>query len=1826
MDLPQSQTQPIDLTGDDEVVVNFRPPVNPITTSRQNPIVDPRHAPKQLIPRSNLYPDTVDLTDDTEEIANPKKSAVVKGSVGKGPAGGAYTFFNRNRRTDGPQKTTVAWGGATHNPARNNDNSIRTTQPAIIRDVSHQAIDPAAVRENWQEFRKTNPLSFASTRGQSQGSNLQAQRQVAVAPILVRRPEPTPITPLKRKQSSTSNVPERPVFRSPQMATHSNNAVSNNANQVLSTTPQTILTSGAQSALVQRPKTISPSPAKAHPSPNSGRMPQARIFKSLSEVLASREDQPFSIPSNQLTSRDAPPIVSRTVADAAIPGMAGSDELPVGEEDESSELIFEESISPTSSAFPPGFDRGRYPKERRRRGGLGLPNPYTPRARYSKAFSDRSFSLDQVTAHVGSRKIEIERAPVSRNSSSAGQSRGKLGTQRSYLFRENPETLQSRLQGADAGDTSKPTGPLSTRMIPSLPNGLLQPLIPQSCSGCALGDYPCDHVMPTCGRCVRLHMACRYDTAVQKQIDFGRPIADFLANQKIAEQRRPSVVPLPHNSQQLNNSDRMFDSSKANHIEGSRNLSFTVVNSRSSDVRVKQEDSDEEDPNLGPDYLDTTKRTRGWHHDGYADVKDLFKRIAMDVVIEKSREYTAWPLDLDLTTSIVKKKAEDWANKKFGYFVTRLAMSTGSSTGSAPNANDVEWIQRKVSETFLEEATRATCNTADSPPGSARAEGAIAIGDPAFSSYNSGETEKSESENRRTRSSGPLPSQQKDTRSNSQTSLDLSHEASLSEIHQQNFEPKVATRPSRAAAGAAASRITSQYMIYGSSHKSPVDAAAAASHITQRSIHEKPSKSGESRTGKVFDRQHCDYCDCEISVHNWGVHAASLKHKDNVKRKPAATKVVYDRRHCEYCDCKISVLNWGAHIATQKHRDNFNREVGEVKTEARPANSEKYELSQKVIEDLESAPALGSLPMADHLDKSLHTVKLQPQMKPVRGVYLQSLAASLAILERNSIRPYQGKKKRGMIDKDARLGLLMKQSILRHVDFTAEEMAIIKKTLAMDQNGVVNVTASLANAYASELFQKQERDWLAIKARIQCLDDGPQDQLPKFSLIESRVKDPNIRPACHIGSLLRHRELGSSAIGRNVEARSELKNRLAEAIKPWRSFRGASHDVVTVAWASNSMDFAAGAAAHSNPEDLQYNRPCNLLFGDLRRNNLTELPDHHVDRQTLDKSFNSSQDMVNSCDPKVYKTVFSVKFHPSGDQMYTASEDQTVKVWKLSESRPRCLRTIKHNASVTGLDLSPSYPGVIATASRNISNAIQVFDASSDEGPKAQFSSTRALMKPEWRLYPESLLWGPSVASGHLLLAGFNADNGGENENPTEGHLCLWDVTTLQDLKPTPSSQAIHTVVWHPTLPYFVTGGAPGFDKTNKLTTKTVVRAWDYRYVKRLTIEYECPALEMTDVTFHPLNHNIATAGCTDAVSYVWDFRWPDQPLHSLRHGKSIMPTGVKDTGVMMSLWGTGNSLYYSGSSDGEIRAWDIRRHPNDALVDTVARVDGGIQSGSFSPDGTHLLVGDATGGIHVLSSAPWGPGPNPSVGDDIGTPGVPMDIVRTSDNGDEGPGTEGIEAARDLVRSGQVVLDRVYGPGKGPYYNEPWANNDREPSTTSVRGKLNKPVYKQQAFNRLGEERPEWATPIRELAAARKEKLDPPKEENFKIPRKTPLAPDTPGSPHPQPNLGQILTPILTSGLNQTGHCSSRGSTSSPTKWTGTTTPISRMLDRASETPSVGSPKRFAVRSQKSPIELGAVDNVIPESEMIEDNDWWPRLGEEEIAAAHARPHLRHD
>ena len=593
-------------------------------------------------------------------------------------------------------------------------------------------------------------------------------------------------------------------------------------------------------------------------------------------------------------------------------------------------------------------------------------------------------------------------------------------------------------------------------------------------------------------------------------------------------------------------------------------------------------------------------------------------------------------------------------------------------------------------------------------------------------------------------------------------------------------------------------------------------------------------------------------------------------------------------------------------------------------------------------------------------------------------------------------------------------------------------------------------------------------------------------------------------PETKISSLLRQRELGLENDDRPTQ--QKLRHRLIDDLAPVRSWKGASGDVVSAAWSADSQSYAVGATATSNAEDLQYNRPNNLLFGNIRDNSLRELVDHRIPRplpDTIASGPNSSEAVYDACDPMIYKTVVDVRFSPLGQTLYSASHDSTVKVWDTDNENglPICTNSLMHDANVTALEVSQLFPNTFATSSHNVKDSIRVYTKQSDGYIHITFESERAHNKPQHNILPACLRWGLIPTNQHLLLAGFLRWGELPDHNPgREGDLCLWNVVTGDKLKVTPSAHSIYTAAFHPFLDAFSTGGAAGIRLTHRHTTRSVVRTWDRR-IQSMAYECECPALDMQDLVFHPRESNILAVGCTDGSTYVWDVRKSNYILHRLEHGDPIADWDQKyaqppmsreqgDGGVNMTLWGAGRHNLYTGATDGMVKCWNINRAPEDAFIRNVAQLPAGVSCGSFSPDFVTLLVGDSTGGVYLLSSESGGGYQCDDYSDAADVGPQKIDFI-PAPRDDLTPPTEqlgeGQRTAREMIQCGQLLIDPEFGVGQGPAYAGPYAKYARKEGSA----RLMREYEKTQPVSRKGRVRNNAAARnIKGMLARRREEL----------------------------------------------------------------------------------------------------------------------------------------
>ncbi|EEP79233.1 predicted protein [Uncinocarpus reesii 1704] len=531
-------------------------------------------------------------------------------------------------------------------------------------------------------------------------------------------------------------------------------------------------------------------------------------------------------------------------------------------------------------------------------------------------------------------------------------------------------------------------------------------------------------------------------------------------------------------------------------------------------------------------------------------------------------------------------------------------------------------------------------------------------------------------------------------------------------------------------------------------------------------------------------------------------------------------------------------------------------------------------------------------------------------------------------------------------------------------------------------------------------------------------------------------------------ALLRSREFGYAT----HQNRVRIGRRLDDLAKweSWKSWMGASSDVLVLSWSPDSTRFAAGAAAQTDEHSMQYNRNNNLLLGNLSTSKIKELPDHRIKRPLMESGPNSHSTYV-MVDPNLYMTVTATHWTSCGNRLYTASFDRTVKLWDVSShDNSRCIKTLRHPGEVQEMAVSKFDSQLVATGCN--SPSFLLWRVEDDN-----FSKPSHLPLPQDKcanMIPSSLQWGKMPRTSKYLVGGLTAEDPSNSQDPSRfGYLALWQVNeaAIMPLHVTPNAQNIFDVAWHPNCDVFATGSTVPFGARSYgigTNVRSLVRIYDPLNGKKcVTQMYECTALDMNQVTFCPANENYITASCTDGVTYVWDHRNPNRVMHKLRHGEPIgyfnqaLLREQADVGVRCSVWGKGFE-FYTGASDGVVKRWDIRLAPENVLQENVASFNQEIMCASISPDYANMVLGDASGGVHVISTAPWGRSDENFPTFELER--APEPKTTTGDR----ELAEGIKEAAALISSGKLIADPVLGPLQGPKYDGPYASWARPENT----------------------------------------------------------------------------------------------------------------------------------------------------------------------------------
>lgn len=605
--------------------------------------------------------------------------------------------------------------------------------------------------------------------------------------------------------------------------------------------------------------------------------------------------------------------------------------------------------------------------------------------------------------------------------------------------------------------------------------------------------------------------------------------------------------------------------------------------------------------------------------------------------------------------------------------------------------------------------------------------------------------------------------------------------------------------------------------------------------------------------------------------------------------------------------------------------------------------------------------------------------------------------------------------------------------------------------------------------------------WADVKAKKLIGDsmNTPQPQSPPADLpprgLRFRTEHAFPKSASRI---LRQRELGSDCARSRVATTipHELKEHLFDDIGPRKYFKGTSGDVTCLAWSPDGKRFAAGSIAVSDERSMQYNRPCNLLIGDVEQGALRELPEHHLGRPDIDPGSGNVEGlhaMRKTQDPRLFMTVPSVGFSPDGCTMYSAGTDRKVRAYcnEGEISSASCTYELEHEAP---LDLmSISNKGLIATAAHSSGNDnVKVFNGREQ---MLSLSPSRQDSQVDRALFPSALKWGISSRHSNFLLAGFSIFDSTDEQRNLAGETCLWDVRTGLHLELNAITRNVFDVAWNPSLSSTATSFAvacsPEISKVNK-RTRSVVQCFAPRQQRvARVLEWECPAFDINDVAYCQHDDNLIAVGATDGKVYIWDQRFANRnqnPLHVLLHGETCnvldedRERELVDTGVRFLSWGATRSRLYTGSSDGVIKLWNPYRSADDIHVKDVASFDSAVMSGAFSPDYRDLLIGEDQGRINLLSIAHGRstvramqrfelyPAPVPSQKEEL------------------------FAAARELVESGQIefrpmgAMQSKRQAVQGPNYHGPYVAPSLEEQTYAVAE--SESARKEQIQTRLSE------------------------------------------------------------------------------------------------------------------------------------------------------------
>ncbi|KAK7921087.1 hypothetical protein PG985_009109 [Apiospora marii] len=622
------------------------------------------------------------------------------------------------------------------------------------------------------------------------------------------------------------------------------------------------------------------------------------------------------------------------------------------------------------------------------------------------------------------------------------------------------------------------------------------------------------------------------------------------------------------------------------------------------------------------------------------------------------------------------------------------------------------------------------------------------------------------------------------------------------------------------------------------------------------------------------------------------------------------------------------------------------------------------------------SPGLPEEPLVVHVDFT------QPEVEYVQKV-ARSLFGSLTGSSRDSLEDLRHLLKKAR--KYRQLNQLFEAHDASYMPFAPERPPDVLMTRSTDD---------LRNFVNDLYFRKVNASSQAVSIRRD--DTGACEDVRRSAVVPSLL---------YAREIAGRRPFGSGAMRRYENLRTAFAANREDSFEPRVEWTNCAGDIMTISWISDRDRFICGTTTHSDSHNQQYNKPGNLLLGSSK-GTLRAFADHRIPRPVVSTGDNSLESMVESQDPWLYTSVVSSDYDRHNDLAFTSSFDKTVKVWKVKGDSMQAVDTWEHSGRVNFV-LTSEYEGrveipgdghravsMVATGADVATDAVRVYQicVHSKNGrvyhTYDSYSCTKVhdedyVPSDKWAYFPAAIRWGLAPEVQHLLLIGYSPRSLTDHEEDipedkqNSGELCLWDTLNKRQVSVnSAATQNVFEVAWHPSKNIFAaaTSKGTGIERAEG-DVKTQIRIFQENPDKQWTSIkiLDCRAMDINELAFRQNSAVYAyiAAGCTDGNVYVWDTALTDRPICVLAHGEPVEELfgdrEREDVGVKFVEWASSTDRLYTGSSDGVVKVWDIRRGKA-ILVRDLIECAGPITSGAFSPDKTQLAVGDGSGRVYLLS------------------------------------------------------------------------------------------------------------------------------------------------------------------------------------------------------------------------------------------------------------------